>query len=354
VPLAELALENIRCIQRAELALAPGINLIAGPNASGKTSLLEGIYLLGRGRSFRTRNTEQLIRHGEASLHALGRSEGAVSQALRIVMARGAPISAQIAGVAVRSLAELAQTFAVQVIEPGIHRLLEEGSARRRRWLDWAVFHVDPAFIDRWQRYTRVLKQRNAALRAAGAAEEAHAWDRELLRQGNDVAAARARLVSALAPFWQRTVAALTDVPVELRLRLGWNQDFSFEEALAASFARDRAHGVTHVGPHRADVELRIEGRSAREVASRGQQKLLGVAMVLAQLQLLRARTGLVSTLLLDDPAAELDVGRLDGFVREVKGLDCQLVLTSLKATLETFGPPERVFHVDQGRVKAT
>jgi DNA replication and repair protein RecF len=354
MPLAELALENIRCIQRAELALAPGVNLIQGPNASGKTSILEGIYLLGRGRSFRTRNTERLIRHEAASLHVIGRTEGAVSQPIRLALARHAPLAADVAGVAVRSLAQLAQAFPVQIIEPGIHRLVEEGSPRRRRWLDWAVFHVEPTFIERWQRYTRVLKQRNAALRACAPAEVAHAWDSELLRHGNDVTAARERLLGMLAPHWDRTVALLADVSADLRYRPGWNEESSFEEALAASFARDRAHGVSHVGPHRADVQIRIEGRSAREVASRGQQKLLGVAMVLAQLRLLRERLDLVSTLLLDDPAAELDPGRLARFVGEVKDLHCQLVLTSLQAPLEAFGRADRVFHVEQGRVKAT
>jgi DNA replication and repair protein RecF len=354
MPLAELALENIRCIQRAELALAPGINLIHGPNASGKTSILEGIYLLGRGRSFRTRNTERLIRHEAAALQVIGRTAGAASHPLRLAVARNAPLSAEIAGVAVRSLAELAQAFPVQVIEPGIHRLIEEGSPRRRRWLDWAVFHVEPTFIDSWQRYTRVLKQRNAALRAAAPAEVVHAWDSELLRHGNDVTAARVRLLATLVPYWQSTLGGLATVSASLHYKAGWNQDASFEDALAASFARDRAQGVSHVGPHRADVQIRIEGRSAREVASRGQQKLLGTAMVLAQLKLLRDRTDLVSTLLLDDPAAELDPGGLARFVVEVKGLNCQLVLTSLARALEPFGAADRVFHVEQGKVKST
>lgn len=353
MPLAELALENIRCIERAELALASGINLIFGPNASGKTSLLEGIYLLGRGRSFRTRNTERLIRHDAASLQAIGRTAGAVSQPLRIAVARNAPVSAEVAGVAVRSLAELAQAFPVQVIEPGIHRLIEEGSARRRRWLDWAVFHVDPTFIESWQRYTRILKQRNAALRAAAPPEVVHAWDEPLLQHGHAVSAARERFMDMLAPYWAGTLERLVNVPATLRYEPGWSAESSLEAALASSFARDRAHGVTHVGPHRADVLLRIKDRPAREVASRGQQKLLGIAMVLAALKLLRERADLVSTLLLDDPAAELDTGGVARFVAEVKRLNCQLVLTSLAATPELFGSTNCTFHVEQGRVKA-
>src|SRR5450755_2547410 len=222
MPLAELALENIRCIQRAELPLAPGTNLIRGANASGKTSILEGIYLLGRGRSFRTRNTERLIRHDETSLYVIGRTEGALSQTVRVTVARHTPVTAEVAGSAVKSLAELAQAFPVQVIEPGIHRLLEEGSPRRRRWLDWAVFHVEPAFVGSWQRYPRVLKQRNAALRA-GPAEVARAWDSELVRHGEAVTAARTALLALLTPYWQETVGLLSDLAADLRYTPGWN-----------------------------------------------------------------------------------------------------------------------------------
>jgi DNA replication and repair protein RecF len=350
MPLAELALENLRCIQRAELVLAPGINLIRGPNASGKTSLLEGIYLLGRGRSFRTRNSERLIRHGEDVLQAMGRTLGALSERIHVKVARDEPTAAEIGNVFVGSLAQLAQALPVQVIEPGIHKLIEEGSPRRLRWLDWAVFHVEPNFIASWQRYARALRQRNAALRTAP--ETARAWDGELVRHGEAVTAARLRLLDRLGPHWEATVRQLADLGVELRYASGWSQDLSLEEALRESWIRDRNRGLSHAGPHRADVQVRIEGRAAREILSRGQQKLVATAMVMAQLKMLGEHTALVPTLLLDDPAAELDAARLTRFVAQVKSLKCQLVVTSLEDVEEPFGPPDRTFHVEQGRVQ--
>jgi DNA replication and repair protein RecF len=350
MPLAELALENIRCIQRVELTLAAGTNLIRGPNASGKTSLLEGIYLLGRGRSFRTRNSERLIRDGEDTLRASGRTSGELGQPIRVEVTRDQATSAQIAGAPVTSLAQLAQFFPVQVIEPGIHRLVEEGSPRRRRWLDWAVFHVEPTFIDAWQRYSRALKQRNAALRTSP--DMARAWDSELVRHGETITAARRRLLESLTPYWNEAIQRLAGITADLRYTPGWNQELSLEQALETSWPRDRIRGISHSGPHRADVQVRLEGRLARDVLSRGQQKLVAIAMTLAQLQMLRARTELTATLLLDDPRAELDADRLAGFVREVRGLGCQLVLTSLEPSEEPFGPADRVFHVEQGRVK--
>ena len=350
MPLAELALENLRCIERAELVPAPGINLIFGPNASGKTSLLEGIYLLGRGRSFRTRNSERLIRHGRDTLQAVGRTLEAVSQRLRVEVTRDETTRAEIAGVAVGSLAQLAQAFPVQIIEPGVHRLIEEGSPRRRRWLDWAVFHVEPNFIHTWQRYSRAVRQRNAALRTAS--DTARAWDGELVRHGEALNAARLRLLGSLKAHWDETVRQLADLPAELVYSTGWKQGLSLEESLTDSWERDRSRGLSHSGPHRADVQIRIDGRAAREVLSRGQQKLVATAMIVAQLKLLRELTAVVPTLLLDDPAAELDAGKLARFVEQVKSLHCQLILTSLDAKREPFGPPERTFHVEQGRVQ--
>jgi DNA replication and repair protein RecF len=350
MPLAELALENLRCIERAELGLAPGTNLIRGPNASGKTSLLEGIYLLGRGRSFRTRNTERLIRHDAEALRAVGRTSGVFGQSIRVQAARHSPTTAEISGATVGSLAQLAQVFPVQVIEPGIHRLIEEASPRRRRWLDWAVFHVEPGFIDTWQRYGRTLRQRNAALRTAPAT--ARAWDAELVRYGEAITAARARALEALKPYWEDTVRQLAGFTAELRYSPGWNQECTLAQAVAAAWTRDSHRGLSHSGPHRADVQIRIEGRAAREILSRGQQKLVATAMMLAQLKMLRERADMVPTLLLDDPAAELDTERLARFVDQVKGLQCQLVFTSLNGAETLFGPPNRVFHVEQGRVQ--
>jgi DNA replication and repair protein RecF len=350
MPLAELALENLRCIESAELILAPDTNLIRGANASGKTSLLEGIYLLGRGRSFRTRSSERLIRHEKPMLQAVGRTAGALSQRIRVQIIRDQPTSADIAGVPVTSLAQLAQVFPVQIIEPGIHRLIEEGSPRRRRWLDWAVFHVEPNFIDTWQRYGRVVRQRNAALRTDP--DNARAWDGELVRHGEALTAARVRLMQSFEPHWNDTVGTLGGLPVDLRYTTGWKQGLSLEAALNDSWTRDRSRGLSHTGPHRADVQVRIAGRAAREILSRGQQKLVATAMVLAQLKMLRQRTDLIPTLLLDDPAAELDAEKLSGFVEQVKSLRCQLVLTSLGDAEASFGVPDRTFHVEQGRVQ--
>ncbi len=345
--LASIHAENLRCLDDATLALAPSLTLIQGPNGSGKTSLLEAIFLAGRGRSFRTRMTERLIRRGADYLRVFAET---VDPAHRIGFEypREGSYHARLDGRDVESLAELPAAFFVEVIDPDIHRLIEGGPAERRRWLDWGVFHVEHRFLPHWLRFSRALRQRNAALKAG---QDSRIWDAEFAEHGTAVAKLRADWLESLRPVWQQAVLRLSDLDVQLGYSQGWSQERSLEEALEEGRDRDRERGSTLSGPHRADVLLRLAGASARDVLSRGQQKLVSAALVLALLSRLRSLQGRPPTLLLDDPAAELDPHRLGGLVDLVKELECQLVITSLAPDLQRFGQPERVFHVEHGRL---
>ncbi len=358
--LGQLSIQNLRSIHRAELDLHPGRNLFIGANWSGKTSLLEGIFLLGRGRSFRTRNSDRLITHGESRLVVFGRTvppeASGIPKALGIQVVRGEPTVAKIQGEFTQTLASLSEVLPVQVIDPGVHKLVEDSAFRRRRWMDWATFHVEPGFGDIWATYTRTLKQRNAALKHALASGSAGnpqlaAWDIEFTQLGERLAQSRRRMLEDLQPHWHDTVFALSGLKLELVYFQGWARDSTLATALLASRERDLARGSTQVGPHRGDVLLKLNGKLARDTLSRGQQKLAAVSMILAQLRLLIQVLPEPPTLLLDDPAAELDPQRLEAFINEVAPLRCQLVLTGLTSGGQPFGQPDRLFHVEQGRV---
>ncbi len=347
--LAELTVDQLRCIARAELSLAPSLSLICGENGSGKTSLLEAMFLLGRGRSFRTRSSERLIRLGEPMLTVFGRTADNAARRIGVQVSRTDGVRARADGSDLAALAELSTLMPVQAIDPDVHKLVEEGSYGRRRWLDWAVFHVEPGFTAHWSRYQRALKQRNALLRQG--AGDLEVWDRELVLHGEPLTRARETLLDGLLPYWTRLVAILLAPEVELSFHRGWAQEQSLAEALLHARSRDLHRRSSCIGPHRADVAIRCHGKPAREVLSRGQQKLVAAALILAQLQFLRAVVGLHPLLLLDDPAAELDDQRLGQFIAAVNELQTQLVVTSLRSDFRIFGRPERVFHVEQGRV---
>ena len=348
--LAELRIENLRCVESAALEFSPELNLIAGENGAGKTSVLEAIFLLGRGRSFRTRSSERLIRHGSPVLTVFGRTDDVPPKQAGVEIAADGGTRARINGENAQSLLELSGVLPVQAIDPEIHKLVDQGPERRRRWLDWLVFHVEPSFGLHWARYNRALKQRNAALRSGGGSTDA--WDTELVRNGEAITLARRHALDRLAPRLAQTFARFGSLDVSASFFTGWAAGVPLEESLRSNLEKDRARGMTTSGPHRADVTLRRSNRVARETLSRGQQKLTAVAMVISQLQLLQDELGMSAVLLLDDPAAELDEKNLQRLFDELASLRCQMIATSLTPETALFQAPKATFHVEQGRVK--
>ena len=351
--LGRLQVTDFRCLQSAELDLDPHFTLISGANASGKTSVLEAIYVLGRGRSFRTRRLEHLIRHGAERFVVFG-EVGTVNRRVPMgVQGSRAGIRAQIDGDKPSSLAELALQLPVQIIDPEVHHLIEEGPSRRRRFLDWGVFHVEQSFVGHWQRYQQVLMQRNAALKARQPRGIVSVWDSDLVRSGELLTAARSRYVAALSPHAELIGRNLLDMELSLGYRSGWPKDQTMAEALHQGWNHDQEAGATQIGPHRAELGIRLDGIPVKDRISRGQQKLLAAALLIAQIKLFPEGSPVQPSLLLDDPAAELDDERLGGLIREVSSQAVQLIVTTLHGEFPAFGVPGKRFKMSNGQVSA-
>ncbi len=260
---------------------------------------------------------------------------------------------AQIAGAKATSLADLALMLPVQIIDPEVHHLIEEGPSRRRRFLDWGVFHVEHSFVGQWQRYQQALKQRNAALKSKQPRAIVAAWDRDLIFYGDLVSGARSRYVDLLGPEASNIGRNLLSMELSLDYRRGWPRDQTFSEALEQSWMHDHDSGATQVGPHRAELSIRLDGSAVKDRISRGQQKLLAAALLLAQVKLFPDGAAIQPSLLLDDPAAELDDQRLMSLIREVSGHSVQLIVTTLHSEFSAFGAPGRRFRVMGCRVEA-
>jgi DNA replication and repair protein RecF len=353
VTLSRLQVTDFRCLQSGDLQPDPQFTLISGPNASGKTSLLEAIYVLGRGRSFRTRRLEYLIRHGIKRFVVFGEVETSTRRVPMGVEGSPKGIRAQIDGDKPSSLAELALFLPVQIIDPEVHHLIDEGPSRRRRYLDWGVFHVEQSFVGHWQRYQLVLKQRNAALKARQPRAVVSVWDSDLVRSGELLGVARARYVSLLSPSAEAIGQKLLGMELSLTYRNGWLNGQSMAEALQQSWSHDLETGATQVGPHRAELGIRLDGMPVRDRISRGQQKLLAAALLIAQLKLFPDASPVQPTLLLDDPAAELDDERLANLIREVSSKSVQLIITTLHGEFPAFGEPGRRYKMNSGQVSA-
>jgi DNA replication and repair protein RecF len=349
--LSSIHVENFRCIEDAALEFDAQATGIVGPNASGKTSLLESIFFLAHGRSFRTPQREKLIRSGSNYLRAVAALEEAGRSLIIGAEYRDDALAIHVGGQPVSTISEAAARLPVQVIDPGVHRLIEEGSARRRRLLDWGVFHVEHAFLDGWRRYQRALRQRNAALRQGCSEALLAAWDLELSSSAQLVDTLRASYFQRLALELAAFIAQLVDIEIAAEYHRGWPNDESLADALQRVRARDHRLKTTTLGPHRADLLFLIGRTPARDRISRGQQKMLASAFVLASVAAGRDARPRSTCLLLDDPAAELDVDNLGKLLAALRTLRAQLVVTAVTEAGLKGLPIGKGFHVEQGRV---
>lgn len=338
---------NFRCLENIELKLSPGFNLIYGVNASGKTSLLEALAYLGRGKSFRGAPTSNLVRHGEQDFVLFGKvAAGERTASLGVRNGRGG-LDVHIDGAAGAGVAELAELLPLAVIDPDVHDLVAAGPDQRRRYLDWVAFHVEHDFLGHWRRYRRALKQRNAALKSGGAG--LGAWDAELVEHGMKLDAARRATLETCRASLEEQGAALLGGDVAFEYRPGWPDDRSLAEALADGVERDINQGATQAGPHRADLRLIHDERQARRLVSRGQQKLLACSMVLAATDVVQTHLERPMLLMLDDPAAELDSASLARLMDRVFLLGSQVIATALEAGVLQFPDEPATFHVERG-----
>lgn len=351
--LGRLEVHNLRIL--AELECVPGeaLNVFVGANGSGKTSILEAIHLLGSGRSFRTHRLTELIRQGQSCLRIrgeIGSDDGAVTA---VGVEKGPEgLRIRIAGEPVRSASELASRLPLVVITPDSQRLLTDGADLRRQLMDWALFHVEPSYLGALQRYRRALRQRNAALREGMSGSGLAAWDQELSEAGEGLHGLRDRLLTGVLPFYTETLQRLVPMPVDIDYRAGWDTALALREALAVAADTDRARGFTGVGPHRADLRLRAQGRPANQVLSRGEGKLFVVGLVLAQARFLRDREGRRPLVLVDDLASELDERSRGQFFEELQALGAQSFITTVsRDVVETDAwKGLRVFHVERSK----
>lgn len=346
---------DVRNLEEVEIEPSAGLNIVFGANGSGKTSILEAINFLSRARSFRAGKIESVIRHGKRWLTVFGLVEEGENGAVGIGVERSVEgVRARIGGRDVKGVAELAERMPVLIITPDGQRLLEEGPEQRRQLLDWGVFHVEPQFLSVWTRYTKALKQRNAALRENTGNTVTHAWDKELLVLAERIDSWRREYLEQLLKILPKFLGPLAGLEgLEISYSRGWPTKEAFPDALKRNFERDTALGYTQLGPHRADLVFRMEGVTAREVLSRGLEKIVVVALRLAQVAVLRELTGKRSIVMIDDLAAELDRAYRVKLLELIANLDVQVFVTAVEpgAIDASWWHPQKMFHVEHGRV---
>ena len=354
--LESLDICDFRNIQQASLSFSPGLNLITGENAAGKTSLLEAIYYLGRVRSFRTHHANQPIRDGQVAFRLVGRLLHTDGRVVPIGIERQTnSVQVHLGGCVVRRLSDLAGSFPVQALSGDTPTILSGGPRYRRQTLDWALFHVEQAYRDIWQRYSRSLRQRNAALRAQMPANQITTWDSELMDAAEQIHTYRQKYFKSLLPLLQTEIERLLpSQALRLHYQAGWPADEELFMAMGRALEKDRALGSTQYGPHRADFKLTVNGKPVQTHCSRGQQKSVNVGFMLAQVRCQQDLDAPLGAVLLDDIGSELDAIHQSRVLAALRELNVQVFVTAIDSRpgdLSEWTDMKR-FHVEHGEIQ--
>jgi DNA replication and repair protein RecF len=350
--LTQIRADNFRCFRSVRVEVDRRLSVFTGSNGAGKTSLLEAIYFLGRGRSFRSHDGEALIRAGADSAEISGLLTGAIAPTRLGVRISRTATDFRLNGTA-GSASELVALFPVQALHTEIGHVIQGAPDVRRRLLDWGVFHVEHDYLVDWRHYRRALSQRNAALRAGSSAGIVRAWDSEVAAAGERVNSHRQTYLNVLAPEFRRFGSELLEMPVGFEFRTGWNASNTLAQALDGQLEGDRAAGYTRSGPHRADLQFSIEDARSRWRASKGQQKLLAAAFILAQSSLVAAHLDRAVALVVDEPSADLDGQHLARYLRAIESCRVQVFMASITAKELPLSAPHTLFHVEHDGAKA-
>lgn len=353
--LTRLEVKDLRILRTVALRPHPILNVIAGGNAAGKTSLLEAIHVLGTGRSFRSRDVEPLVRWESTELSVFGEVLDPDGSLRRIgVVKGGRDPRIRVDGQDVSGAAVVARLMPVAVFAPNSLEIVEGSPGERRSLMDWALFHVEPEYGPSILRCRRSLRQRNAALRFPGTNRRAAAvWEHEICEESDRIDSWRTTYAQEVLPFVRESLARLTAIPLEILYRRGWPAGESIARTLERTWAGDVARGWTTHGPHVADLALQVAAHPARETLSRGEKKALAAALVLGHVAYVRCKCNRRPVLLADDFPSELDARARQWFLEGIRTSGCQTFLTVLEPSAVSLPSPLEygMFHVEQGRL---
>lgn len=340
--LSELKIHHLRTISSAHLLLHPRFNFISGPNGSGKTSVLEALYLLSCGHSFRSREISPIISHDQLTLTVFAR--GLQQESVSIQKSNSELTQIKLNNQFCSTTSQLAYALPCQIFYSDIFQIIDAGPSVRRSLLDWGLFHVKQDYLSILKEYKKVLKHRNALLKKHAPYAHFVPWDIQLCEFAKQLHEFRQEYFTRWEVEFASVLAELSEVTCSISYFKGWDKKNSGKELrqiLEESFVSDNQKTYTQYGAHQADLIVESADVKAKHILSRGQQKIILIALKLAQANLIDQDC----LYLIDDFSAELDEihqKRLMDFLLVRKG---QYVITSTDANPSKHCPKEQGFN---------
>ena len=354
--ITRLNIERVRNLKAVALQELQPFNVFYGPNGSGQTSILEAIHLLATGRSFRTHIPKNYIQNETANaiVFAQSATEKIGMQKLlsgeQLIKVNGDHIATQ---------GQLAKLLPLQHIDPQSTDIIDHGAKPRRQLIDWLMFHVEPEFYHAWQYYSRALKQRNSLLKSRRniSLNELESWNKMLGEYGEMLHSQRSGIFEQWKVYFEQDLKhLLPDVELQLEYSPGFHTELGLLNDLTVHHQKDVDRRYTEYGPHRADLRLKTTLGDADVVLSRGQKKLLIMALKLSQIAMLHA-CNKETVVLLDDLTAELDLTAQRRLIERLSQLGSQVFITTLehesvKKHLHDLSIFYQLFNVENGQVQ--
>jgi DNA replication and repair protein RecF len=330
----EIELNNFRNYENIKLNFHEKVNIFIGDNAQGKTNLLEGVYISSLGRSFRPGKDNQMIKFGSdfcrSKIIAVRDNQDISVEIVIGEKEKGVKIN----GAKIKKTAELLENILIVVFSPEDLKIIKEGPDKRRSFIDRELSQIRPSYYSDLSLYRRALMQRNALLKEKNATKtDFDVWNTELALHGAKVILKRKDFIEKINIISREIHKSITNGKENLEIIYDSNVPCEtfvkeiFLSKLEQSQKSDILRGNTETGPHRDDLEVRINGIDIRKYGSQGQQRTAALSLKLAELKLIKEETGEEAVLLLDDVLSELDNERQNYLINSLK--DTQIFITT-------------------------
>ena len=360
----DISLKNFRNYEKLHMTLSPGVNILFGPNAQGKTNFLEALYFCATGRSKRTSVDRDLIRFMESEAHIqMHVAKDGMENRLDVHLRREGGKGIAINGLPVHRLGDLFGALYAVTFSPEDMQLIKEGPGERRRFMDMELCQLSTLYYFELQQYYKILKQRNQLLkqiqkkRDVALRETLCVWDDQLVAHGTAVMERRAAFIERIHIIARDIHSKITNGQETLALQYKPSTaPAEFMARLQKNTDRDIILGSTSVGIHKDDLIFLINDIDARAYGSQGQQRTASLAAKLAEISLIREEKGTDPVLLLDDVLSELDQSRQTYLIEAIQGIQTVITATGVEDILNHMTNHQNisVFSVRNGVISLT
>ena len=350
-----LSLKNYRNIEKLNIELSKNVNIFYGDNAQGKTNILESMFMCATGRSQRTHIDRDLIQFGEDSAHIqMIVAKDGYKERIDIHIKQREKKGIAINNIVIKKLGELFGTVNIVLFSPEDLMLVKEGPSNRRRYMDMELCQLSRVYYSNLQRYYKVLKERNMALKNKNSFKDTlDVWDIQLSEYGSKIIKAREFFIKELNKYANSIHNNITNNTENLTIE--YKKSLKAEEyydKLVSSRDKDIYYGNTSYGIHKDDIQFFINNVNARDYGSQGQQRTVCLSLKLAEIDIVKNKTNSEPILLLDDVLSELDSQRQNFIVNNINSVQTIITSTGNDSVISDINNNANIFYVKNGKIK--